>query len=263
MKKAVRIDTRPLSLNMLDICSSYQRDLDMNWVKHIILNYNPDLVQPIQVSHRNGRYYVFDGQHTKKALEMMFGDSYPVLCKIYHGMSEEEEAEKFYAFNTSKKRMSSLAIIKAQTAYGDEEVQNFLQATRDAGFIIDPTKPSKCRYGIAAVKKAQRCFSILGPDVYKLMLSTLRRTWNGEHWSVSHNILGGMTILIRVFKGDIKVGQFVKRLSAFTDDDINREASHFYNLRTQYRYAWALGILYNKRGSRGALDLKKLNFVNF
>lgn len=51
------------------IDEDYQRELDQNRVKRIVANFNPDLVNPIKVSYRNGKYYVFDGQHTLAALK--------------------------------------------------------------------------------------------------------------------------------------------------------------------------------------------------
>ena len=267
-KIAFHSENRKIPLRQLEICQAYQRKLDMDWVNHIVTNFRSYLVSEMQVSYRNGHYYVFDGQHTKKALEILNGGDYLVPCKVYRGMSEAEEAEMFYKYNTSKKHMSAMSIVKAQSVYGDDKVNEFLQCTRDAGFAIDATKPCRCRYGIAAVKKAKECFSVLGAEIYSLMLATLRRTWNGAHWSVSSNMLSGMTTLIRVFGNDLKVGQFISRMSRFTDDDINKEAAQFYDLTLSYRFAWALATLYNKKTikdgkeDKDALDLDRLNFVN-
>ena len=261
-------ESRKMPLRQLEICQDYQRKLDMDWVNHIVTNFRSDLVSEMQVSHRDGHYYVFDGQHTKKALEMLYGGDYLVSCRIYHNMTGPQEAGMFCIYNTSKKHMSAMSLVKAQSAYGDEKVNEFLQCTRDAGFAIDATKPCRCRYGIAAVKKAKECFSVLGAEIYSLMLATLRRTWNGAHWSVSSNMLSGMMTLIRVFGNDLKVGQFISRMSRFTDDDINREAAQFYDLTLSYRFAWALATLYNRKTikdgkeDKDALDLDRLNFVN-
>ena len=257
-----------LPLRQLEICQDYQRKLDMDWVNHIVTNFRSDLVSEMQVSRRDGHYYVFDGQHTKKALEILYGGDYLVPCKVYRNMTKSQEAGLFCIYNTSKKHMSAMSIVKAQSAYGDEKVNEFLQCTRDAGFAIDATKPCRCRYGIAAVKKAKECFSVLGAEIYSLMLATLRRTWNGAHWSVSSNMLSGMMTLIRVFGNDLKVGQFISRMSRFTDDDINKEAAQFYDLTLSYRFAWALATLYNRKAikdgkeDKDALDLDRLNFVN-
>ena len=115
-------EIRKLPLRQLEICQDYQRKLDMDWVNHIVTNFRSDLVNEMQVSYRDGHYYVFDGQHTKKALEILYGGDYLVPCKIYRNMTKPQEAGLFCIYNTSRKHMSAMSIVKAQSAYGDEKV---------------------------------------------------------------------------------------------------------------------------------------------
>ena len=261
-------EMRTLPLNMLRIDTNYQRDLNLSRVRYIVNNFDPDLVGIPQVSYRDGMFFVFDGQHTIKALGLLKNDpAYPIVCKVYYGLSGEEEAGLFHKFNTSRTPINAISIIKAQAAYGDEKIKSFLQCTKSAGFIIDPTKPRNCRYGIRAVRTALNCFSSLGAENYKFMLDLLRRTWRGERWSLNQNMLNAMELLLRVFWHELhRVDDFAKKMSRFTDNDINKEAANFYEMSNPYRYAWALGSLYNKRAAKeeqDGLELKKLNYVNF
>ena len=254
-------DIRMIKISALRVCMDYQRKLDMSWVRHIVNNYDPALVGTLQVSYRDGEYYVFDGQHTKRAIELKFNNpEYPVSCKVYYGLTLEEEAEMFHKFNTSKKRMSTIAIVRAQAAYGDEHILNFIQCSRDSGFTIDPSKSSNSRCNIRAIKRAHECFETLGANSYTLMLKVLKKTWKGAPWSITQNMLSGMEILIRFFGNEFSIAQFARIMSKFTDDDINREAAEYYDLSTAYRYAWAIGSLFNSKG--GELELERLNFVN-
>ncbi len=189
-----------LPIGALEIDPTYQRDLDLNWAKNIAENFNPQLLEVLQVSYREGHYYVFDGQHTLKALEMKFGDTdYPVSCKVYHGLTKQEEAQLFCDFNWLKKKISPIAMMKAQAVSGNELTTNFLQCTKDAGFIMNPARKVRCRYGINAAKKAESCFLALGPHTYSRMLLFIKETWQGEKWSTSQDMLSGMTLLFRVF----------------------------------------------------------------
>ena len=254
-------EIRMLTLGMLEIDYTYQRELDLNWAKSLVKKFNPNLVGIVCVSVRKGHYYVFDGQHTVKALEMIYHNkNYPVLCRVYHGLTEKDEAEFFCELNQSKKNMSATAIIKAQAVSGDELTANFLRCTRDAGFIIDPTKKYSCRYGINAVRKAQTCFLTLGEEKYSKMLEFIRETWNGETWSVSQKMLAGMTTLFSVFNIELK--QFKRRMCEVTELEIERMSHNYYNLSMGYRYAWAIGRMYNRIGGSKCLNLTKLNFVN-
>lgn len=179
MKRTYWEEVLRLPIGALEIDTTYQRDLDLNWAKSIAENFNPQLVEMLQVSYRNGHYYVFDGQHTLKALEMKFGDSeYPVSCKVYHGLTKQEEAQLFRDLNWLKKKISPIAMMKAQSVAGDKTTMNFLQCTKDAGFIMNPSKKVQCRYGINAVKKAEACFLTLGPETYSRMLTFIKETWS-------------------------------------------------------------------------------------
>ena len=257
-------EIKTVRLGDFQVNSNYQRKLNMNRVNEIVANFKEPLVAQLQVSERNGQYFVFDGQHTLKALSLKFNDpDYPVSCKVYHGMSEEEEAVLFCEFNTSKKRIDTLSMLKAQAFYGDPAVRHFLHCTESTGFAINPAKSSGSRYNIKAVKKAHDAFIILGAEEYTRMLDFIMYTWDGAPWSVSSHMLSGMTLFFRVFGNELRRASFAKRLRIFNDDDIDREASQFYNLTVKYRYAWALGNLYNKKAGHGSLDLTKLNFVNY
>jgi hypothetical protein len=58
--------------------------------------------EPI-LSFRDGRYYVIDGQHRTKAMAEFMGDGWEqqkILCKVYEGMSEQDEAKMFRLLNT-------------------------------------------------------------------------------------------------------------------------------------------------------------------
>ena len=254
-------ETRMLTLEMLEIDKRYQRSLDLAWVKDIAKNFDPSMVGILHVSARKGHYYVFDGQHTLKALEIVYHDKkYPVACKVYHGLTEQDEAKLFCDLNQRKKKISPVEIMKAQTISGDELTANFLACTRAAGFIIDPTKQFKCRYGLNAVRKAQTCYMTLGEEKYTKMLTFIRETWNGEPWSVSQKMLAGMTTLISAFS--IEQKQFVQRMHDVTETDIERMSHNYYSLSMSYRYAWAIGRMYNRGGGRKCLKLTKLNFLD-
>ena len=244
-------ELRNLAVGVLEIDHGYQRPLNIGWAKWIASNFNPDVVNIIQVSYRDGHYYVIDGQHTITGIKLKFRDeNYPVACKIYYGLDETEESKLFHDFNKQKKSISAADMLKSQAAYGDEEVRSFLDHTRDAGFIIEPGKRANCRYGIQAVKKAQTCFKTLGPEQYDRMLSLLKQTWNGEKWSVSQNMLGGMCLLLKVFGDHADDATFASQLGKVSERELLKEVSRFSDETVPVAYASAIVNLYNK-GLRG------------
>jgi len=248
-------EMRNLPVGDLQIDPNYQRDLDMGWAQEIANRFKPDLLEVIQVSYRDGEFHVIDGQHRKRGVEIRFHDpNYPVACKVYYGLTEAEESELFYLFNKCKKKMTDKSMMKAQAFFGEEEVSNFLRITKEEGFIIDPVERKSCKYGILAVKKARTCYQALGAEAYARMLRLIRLTWEGERWSLSHNMLGGMARLIAVYGEDLDDKGFSSKLKCETETTIKREASSYGIANPSSAFAAALLSFYNKGRRTKRLD---------
>ena len=74
-----------MQLNTKDLVSSqaYQRDIDQKEVAYIVSNFDPHQFGIIKVSYRDGKYYVYDGQHRITAIKVLNGnrmDSLSVKC---------------------------------------------------------------------------------------------------------------------------------------------------------------------------------------
>jgi len=251
---AAWISLRMLPVGILKVNPKYQRMLDMAWVREIAENFNPDLVEVLQVSYRDGYYWLIDGQHTTEGINLKFNDpDYPVICKVYYGLTVEDEAEMFYLFNKNKKKMSAASMLKAKAFLGEGESRGFLQRTRDAGFIIEPEKSMNCKYAIRAVNKARNCFLALGPELYDRMLHLLRAVWDGEQWSLSRKMLGGMAALLATFGDKIDDRVFISQLKGVTEGMMEKESNRFCNEKVGIAYAAAMATLYNKGRRTGKL----------
>ena len=78
--------------------STYQRELVLEEVIDISNHFNECIANEPKVSFRDGRYFVFDGQHTVAArVHRNGGTPLPILCKVYFGLTEEDEARLFAA----------------------------------------------------------------------------------------------------------------------------------------------------------------------
>ena len=247
-------EMRVLTVGSLKINPKYQRLLDKAWVQEIADNFNPDLVQVIQVSCRDGQYFTVDGQHTTEGIKIKFNDdNYPVLCKIYYGLTEKEEGEMFYLFNKCKKKMNASSMLKAQEFYGDHEVNDFFQRTRDAGFVIDAVKRVNCQYGIAAVSTARNCFRGLGPELYVRMLNLLRGSWDGARWSLTQKMLSAMSAFIATFGDQVDDRLFIRRFRSVSESDLTHEAGKFAAQGGTLSLASAMVTFYNKGRRSGKL----------
>lgn len=74
----------------------YQRTLNHARVREIAENFDERVANEPKVSARDGGFYVFDGQHTVAARKLLNnGMDLPVLCKVYSGLTAQDEALLF------------------------------------------------------------------------------------------------------------------------------------------------------------------------
>ena len=250
---------RDINARALYIDRTYQRDTDPTRVKKIVDHFDPNLVNIVKVSFRNGRYYVFDGGHTLAALKQVNGgDNFLVSCKVFYGLTYEQEAELFAMQTGFSKKVGEAYRIRALEAAGDEEIIDFLERTREAGFTIEPAKRMNRTGGIDAVAKAHELYGRVGPETYSRTLELLWRTWSGEKFSVSQNMLGGMGVVMKVYGDEINESRFVKKLGTESAESIRREASKQISMSPANACALAIMKAYNKGGAKGTVDLSKL-----
>lgn len=248
-----------LDASILERDFSYQRPVNMNRVREIVDQFDADLVNILKVSFRDGHYYVFDGSHTLEALRMVNGkEHFPVVCKLYKGLTYEREAKLFAMQTGNSARVGMPYKLRALEQAGDVPTVHFLEVTRSCGFEIAPGERNNKKDTIAAVCKAHSVYQTLGEEMYMGMLNLIKDTWDGEPWFVSQNMLGGMALFYKTYAGKINRDRFLNKLSAASRIEIQREASKHVNMPVGYQFAFAIASIYNHGGAKGTLKLNRL-----
>ena len=243
-----------LTSTVLETDPSYQRRMNAAQVDRIVAEFNPLLVNAVKVSHRDGRFFVFDGAHTLAALRRIHeGKPFMVECKVFSGMTYQEEAELF-ALQTGTSRTVSIDYkLRAKLAAETPKEKAFLEATKAAGLHLSDVQRSSMRYVIAAKATAQRIFENYGADLYTDMLHLIVETWDAVEWSLSKPVLNGCAVFLNVYGDEYKRDRFIRKL-AYTNADELAAIARRQNVKDQPRqYAMAILELYNK-GGRGRLD---------
>ncbi len=235
----------------LQINPKIQRRLSPIRVSKIVKNYSSLIANPIKVSFRDGQYYIFDGMHTRTATSIVKGtDDFPILCRVYHNLTEEDEARLFSEQFGYSEAVPMAYRLRALEVAKDPEVLDFLKVTRDSGFTISLGSYSARNGNIAAVCAAFYAYRNLGASGYGLMLKTLLKTWVGENWSISRNMLGGMARFMTMY--EFKPNSFVKVFREVSYEEIRMEALRFTGMTKEGAYATALAEIYD-RNSRNPL----------
>ncbi len=101
----------------------YQRSVRECKLARLMREWDPNLLDPLVVSYRDGNFFLIDGQNRVVVLRRMNGGDVTVPCKLYHGMTYQKEAELCYKLDKSRENLSVAQSTKALLEAGtDSEI---------------------------------------------------------------------------------------------------------------------------------------------
>lgn len=127
-------NTDPVRINLKDmrVDMSYQRNVNPAYVKKIAKEWDDMKANLVHVSLRaDGFYYVMDGNHTRLAAEIAGRETLP--CRVYVGLTTEDEARNFATLNASHKKPTFAESLKARAAAGYELEKSYLELLEECG----------------------------------------------------------------------------------------------------------------------------------
>lgn len=257
--EACGYEYRQLMCTVLETDTSYQRPIDTSRVERIAENFDPRVVNTLKVSNRDGHFYVFDGAHTLMALKRVHGDDpFLVDCKVFFGLSYEDEAYLF-ALQTGESKDVAFGIrLRAMLASKSPEAENFRAHTENVGLALLDKPGGAMKSTIAALAKAYKLYKEHGPEEYEQVLKLIVETWDGAAWSLTSYILGGVSVFFREYGAGFNRERFIKRLRGTSYEELRDEARRQKRSSSDIAQALAIVKLYNRGGGRGTVDPRLL-----
>ena len=225
----------------------YQREIKMLKVRNIVANFNENLVNAIKVSYREGKYYVFDGQHTLAALKLRNNNrDLLVSCKVYFGLTKEDEAKLFSEQNGIHTKVGTADKFRSLYVAGDVDVVGFKHITESIGVIMDFKNATSSPNRIVAYSKAFYIFRNLDVGEYISIINVVKRAWNGDSLGYSAFILGGLYEFYKIYKGEFNDETLISQLSKISPRTIINEGKVTTHGGDK-RFARQILIAYNKK----------------
>ena len=241
--------------------ADYQRIPDMNRVKEIAAKFDWNLVNTVKVSYRDGAYWDFDGDHTVLACkEQNGGKDLCIWCKVYHGMTYEDEAYYFAMQNgtakdptlnqtllaTSKTEERFIELGNKYKRYNGLDRKRYERIIRNAGFTVNygdggslPDTPRCHQTMLNAFRKNEKAFAET--------LNTISVCFGGSPAGFEHNIVKGIFLFLDQYLEDRKFSR--KRLqtvlSSVEPRKFIKEVKQSMN-EGKYKYARMVLAMYNK-----------------
>ena len=232
----------------------YQRPVSDPAVDRLVREWDPRLLTPLAVSYREGRYNLVDGQHRICAMRKKNGGKdVTTLCRVYRGLTYEQEAELYYKLDKAKGHLRLSHATKALVESGsDTEITEIKRLLEGVGFIWALDKPAGEAFEIGATRAVINSSPLLGAASSTRMLTLAARTWLGTSCSLKASMLSGMTLFLKTYETELDDDAFIKRLSAVDPDEILRRGkADFSTNRAALRFARVIWDKYNSQRSGG------------
>ena len=234
----------------------YQRPVNPKEVDRLIREWDERLLDPVTVSFRDGKFYVVDGQHRISAMRKMNGGrGIMVDCKVYNGLTYEQEADLCYKLDKAKKRLSLSQSTNVLAESGvDAEITEVKRLVENCGFIWALGKSHGKTGEIVSTRALVNAYRLLGGASFTRMLQLLWDTWKGDPRSLTAALLAGMALFVKTYDTELNDRTFISRLSQADPDEINRRGrADFSTSNNALRFARVILEKYN--GQRGGRKL--------
>lgn len=251
-----RYEYKFINSKLLVVDKSYQRLIATNRVKQIVSRFNPYLVNAIKVSCRaDGKYYVFDGQHTLTALKLKNKNlDLSVECKVYYDLSYEAECLLFAEQTGLSRKVETLAKYRALYQAKDKDVVALYDMLLSLGIEI-AFYGKKGKNRIVCIDSIFKIFKKLSTKEFADMFIVIRDAWSGAEESYNKEIIDGMYLFYEKYKDDFDREKAVRQFGKVSPHTIMREAKS-YTSGGDMRFARQLLYAYNNRSKSLRLEDK-------
>jgi hypothetical protein len=208
------------------------------------------------LNHRDGVFWVLDGQHRLYALKQFgFSDNDVLPCEVYEQLSDAEMADIFLG-RDDRRAVSPYDKFHVSCTAGHRRELDIRRAVESNGLVVGQVREENT---VSAVGALGKVYDKAGESVLGKTLRTLRKAYNGDPTAFDRAMIEGLGLTFHRYNGKINDGEMVEALGSNTVRSLLRRAEaqreRTGNQQAQC-VASAIVDLYNK--GRGPRDGKRL-----
>jgi len=222
--KVFEKENKKLCSKDIAVDEQYQRRIKKSELSNIVKHFDQNIVHYPRVSFRDGKYYVFDGQHTIAALEARNGNKHvTVECEVFYGMTQMDEQYYFKQQTGYSSKPTMTDKLRGDYKLGDKVVKQMVSAIESTGLEIkfDGVQGANRIVCTSAIWKA---FNSIELPQFVDMLTVIKNAWGGTPDSLCNQIIGGMAKFYKAYYGEFDAKGLTKKLHGFEPIVIVREA---------------------------------------
>lgn len=197
-------------LSQMQVNEVAQRDFNPKWAAELAAKFDVEEMGNPAVNQRDGAFHVIDGQHRVEALKLWLGEGKwedrSVECRVYDGLTDEQEAEKFLKLNDRLKPHSFDDFRLAVTA-GRETEAEIARIVTEMGLKI-----SRAGNGISATGTLRKIYLRAGQEVLARTLIIIREAY-GEA-GLEGPVIEGVGLVVQRYAKEVRDEWLIKKLSS-------------------------------------------------
>jgi hypothetical protein len=209
--KIIRTDRiKTIKLGEIRVSPVSQRELRPARVKYILRSLDFDKIGTLEVSERDGFYYIIDGQHRFQALCEFLGDgwaSVQIQVWVWTGLTEEQEARKFLERNDVL-AVDAYAKFKVGVTAGDAVPCDINRIILSLGLKVSKLKIAN---SIGSVTTLTRIYSKAGPRGLSKTLALVRDGLGDM--AFDPYIIEGLSMFWNRYEGRLEENRILRILS--------------------------------------------------
>lgn len=197
-------------LSQMQVNEVAQRDYNPRWAADLAAKFDVEEMGNPTVNHRDGAFHIIDGQHRIEALKLWLGEGKweerSVECRVYEGLSDQQEAEKFLKLN-DRLKPHSFDEFRVAVSAGRETEAEIARIVGEMGLKI-----SRAKSGIAATGTLKKIYVSGGQEALARTLIIIREAY-GEA-GFEGPVIEGVGLVVQRYAGEVNDEQLVTKLAS-------------------------------------------------
>lgn len=249
-------EMRIIAANRLTSDQKYQRNLSPTQLRKIKEGFDWNLVNPIKVSLRDGKYYVMDGQHTLSDIIAIFGEDTLVPIMLFTGLTYQKEAQLTAKFDELKRKMSKVDTANALIEAEDDDILRFIDICESCGYKAEFSSGITKRdyYVQNPYLVYEAVYKKHGEKFLKQILAFFSGAYQGRADCMRSPVLKGVIRFMEVYENEYNEKTLVRSMSGILPDQFKQNAKIDKHLREVDRYGNTVRTIYNTAAKKKLID---------
>lgn len=206
VKGSSRLEWVPLSKMRVNPVA--QREFNQSWAESIFSEFSLDKMQTPHVCRRGAEFDIIDGQHTIWALKKFLGkwEDQRVECRVYDGLTDEDEADMFLALN-NRKSVGTYQRFLAEITAGKPAATEIVGILNSVGCVLSTNKVPGA---IRAVGSLKNVLARDGADALRNALFIAKESWGD--YGLEAYVIRGFGSLCHRYNGTLDAPRAIESL---------------------------------------------------